>query len=640
MSAFGFSVPKGIRGLLAFILVALAFLSIPETAEADGVDQSCHVFNPCDDGLSCHPFIQKCYHSPRRKGEPCMAGYSCGSGLTCEAGSHVCRAPSKVGESCHATRPCASGLNCQPGVHKCYNVPRQVNQPCSAGYGCAAGLTCEAGSQTCRAPSKVGESCHATRPCASGLSCQPGVHKCYNVPRQEGQPCVAGHSCGPGLMCEAGSQICRRPGREGESCHATRPCGDGLTCEAGSHKCRAPSKVGESCHATRPCEDGLSCHPGVHKCFHHPRQAGESCSAGYPCGDVNFECKPVIQKCLPKSFDTTSNATCSAFKSDDLSTAAKDANVVMSYGFGSSSAVVVSASVEEGTVYGPDGEFGCYVTACFGGQTDINIASYGAFGMYYEWDDFAGQSVIIPAGASFPIIEVGGFTTTQVLSTDGAYIGNVNSLAIGVGLVPVQVGGMTCFTNVLDGNEGISEIETALEEAKTKAEAAEGSTDYEELAEAAPLVSLSPGEQAVIPIAEISPPPDSQVAWKVLNNYWKRDHIIHLSGHLPKAVPANASDANAQWGLQPVEGKPDTVRLFNRGTPHWYLHAADRGLSISTSGVGATAEWKKVPAWDGYYRLQSVHYPDRHLNIETGRLDASPIQPGWHSALWLDTPAN
>jgi len=96
----------------------------------------------------------------------------------------------KVGDTCHLTKPCGSGLSCAPGVQRCYHSPRQEGEPCVAGYGCGGNLTCEAGSQVCRAPGKLGDACHATRPCGSGLSCAPGVQRCYHSPRQVGEPCV------------------------------------------------------------------------------------------------------------------------------------------------------------------------------------------------------------------------------------------------------------------------------------------------------------------------------------------------------------------------------------------------------------------------------------------------------------------
>ncbi|MBL8325868.1 MAG: hypothetical protein JNJ89_13035 [Rubrivivax sp.] len=196
--------------LLQWLLVITWALVPAQRAEAAKLGQGCSVFYPCEDGLSCHPFVQKCFHVPRRESEPCMAGHGCGPGLNCEAGSQVCRAPGKSGEACHVTRPCGAGLSCQPGVHRCYAVPRAENEPCSAGFGCGPGLTCEAGSQVCRATGKVGDACHLTRPCGSGLSCQPGVQRCYHSPRAENEPCVAGYGCAAGLSCMAGKQVCEK----------------------------------------------------------------------------------------------------------------------------------------------------------------------------------------------------------------------------------------------------------------------------------------------------------------------------------------------------------------------------------------------------------------------------------------------
>ena len=200
----------GIRSFLALqFLLALAGCWLPvHPAQAARLGEGCSVFYPCESGLSCHPFVQKCFNVPRRETEPCMAGHGCADGLNCEAGSQVCRAPGKSGEACHVTRPCGPGLNCQPGVQRCYAVPRAENEPCSAGYGCGPGLSCEAGAQVCRATGKVGDACHLTRPCGSGLSCQPGVQRCYHQPRLENEPCVAGHGCTAGLSCSAGKQVC------------------------------------------------------------------------------------------------------------------------------------------------------------------------------------------------------------------------------------------------------------------------------------------------------------------------------------------------------------------------------------------------------------------------------------------------
>jgi len=200
---------RALRALvLPAIVACIGALAPMQAAEAAKLGEGCSLFYPCDAGLSCHPFVQKCFNVPRRESQPCMAGHGCADGLVCEAGSQVCRALGKSGEACHLTRPCAPGLSCQPGVHRCYSVPRAENEPCSAGFGCGPGLTCEAGAQVCRATGKVGDACHLTRPCGSGLSCQPGVQRCYHSPRLENEPCVAGFPCAAGLACKAGKQVC------------------------------------------------------------------------------------------------------------------------------------------------------------------------------------------------------------------------------------------------------------------------------------------------------------------------------------------------------------------------------------------------------------------------------------------------
>lgn len=109
------------RLLLTFAaaLFFAATFSAPAIASGKTGD-ACSLFYPCDEGLNCHPFVQKCFHVPRQYDEPCMAGFECGD-----------------------------GLSCQPGVHKCFHTERLENEPCSAGYDCAEGLNCKAGAQIC-----------------------------------------------------------------------------------------------------------------------------------------------------------------------------------------------------------------------------------------------------------------------------------------------------------------------------------------------------------------------------------------------------------------------------------------------------------------------------------------------------------
>lgn len=441
-------VPMGVPALAA-VCVAL-LLTAPGRAEAgcQGAGKGCSVFKQCCDGLSCQPLVQKCYHSPRQVGEPCSAGYGCGPGLTCEAGSQKCRGPGREGDPCHLTRPCG------------------------------AGLTCEAGTQRCKAPGRVGDGCHATRPCGPGLTCQPGVQKCFHSPRLEGEPCSLGFECGGALTCEAGSQVCRRPSQEGETCHATRPCGPGLTCEAGSQKCRAPGKLKDPCHLTRPCGEGLSCQPGVMKCYHQPRWPGEPCVAGHEC-KKGFSCQPFVQKCVAGKIDYSMGGLCDQLKVPELASLARDLKQTMTYSVGSSAGAGVMASIEQGTVYGRDGEFGCFITACAGLMSDAAIADFANFAAYNApYSKIAGWSAVTSGGGSFPIVEIGGgggqiWAAEEPRSVEDIvkknYLGSVVSLTFGVGVLPAQVATNACYTLVVDGKQTVASMAEAERQAKAKA---------------------------------------------------------------------------------------------------------------------------------------------------------------------------
>lgn len=83
-----------------------------------GYEQSCSVFDPCMNGLSCAPGHHECYSSPRQLFEPCSLGF-----------------------------PCDDGLSCEPHQQRCYHDKRLPFEPCSTvvGYGgtdCADGLEC------------------------------------------------------------------------------------------------------------------------------------------------------------------------------------------------------------------------------------------------------------------------------------------------------------------------------------------------------------------------------------------------------------------------------------------------------------------------------------------------------------------
>jgi hypothetical protein len=137
-----------VTGALCWAFAIVISLGAAPSFAKQGLGEGCSAFKPCGDGLSCQPGMQKCFHKPRKRDEPCVLGHGCGDGLTCEAGTQKCVGPGAVGDACHLTKPCGSGL------------------------------TCEAGRQKCVAPARDGESCHATKPCGSGLTCMPGSQTC------------------------------------------------------------------------------------------------------------------------------------------------------------------------------------------------------------------------------------------------------------------------------------------------------------------------------------------------------------------------------------------------------------------------------------------------------------------------------
>jgi hypothetical protein len=541
-----------------------------------------------------------------------LAGQSCG----------------KTGDGCSFFSQCCDGFSCQPFLQKCYHSPRLEGEPCMAGYGCADGLTCEAGTHVCRAPGRQGDPCHATRP------------------------------CGDGLTCEAGTHVCRGPGREGDPCHATRPCGGGLTCEAGTHVCRAPSGVGEACHATRPCADGLSCQPGVHKCYHVPRWPNEPCVAGHEC-QPGFTCAPFVQKCMPGELDLSSSALCSSLRVPELSDAARKAGIAMSYSGGGAAAVGVFESIESGGVYGEQGQFGCFVTVCGGVQTDISISTYGTFGMYNSWNDFAGLSFVTTQGASLPLVEFGGFTTAQVLSTEGKLIGSANSLSIGAGLLPVQAGGLSCCTIVAEPNQQVNALASGIETCRQQIAGLIGSSpsapsDPVPVPAAAPAVAPAAPSGLSATLAEAPP--------QEVNQTWNRRPVFPsevFEGNWAdgRNITALAWDGE-QWTVAMTGNLPWTHQVWRAGPefPQQYIQEQWNQDSRITSLAHGQGLWAIVMSqgtgWTSQSYLTDAAFPaaaiaeqgaaGNHITEMAygpgGWVVVVSGNTGWGEQVWLSRP--
>ena len=125
--------------------------------------------------------------------------------------------------------------------------------------------------------------------------------------------------------------------------------------------CQPPKKVGQLCNLIwTACETGLLCMP-------------VEVEIG---GDMR--CFPIPSN--PAEFLTT--AVCQSMHIPYIHQQAISQGRTISYGAGGGAAAIVGTSIEVGVAYGRDGCFGCYMTGCIGGETDINVNVYAATGHF------------------------------------------------------------------------------------------------------------------------------------------------------------------------------------------------------------------------------------------------------------------
>lgn len=411
-------------------LLASALWSGPAEAGPAQRGEACGPGRQCAAGLSCTPFVQKC-EGPGRVDEPCGPGRPCASGLTCVPGVQRCKGPGQRGDACGPGRQCAGDLVCDATKLKCR--PRgAAGDTCNPTRPCQPGLHCDASSFTCKGAGAVGQSCNPSRPCGAGLSCHPGAQRCYHQPRHLSEPCGPTEPCKDDLLCSAiadGPQRCYEPADEGESCDK-KACGGGLVCAPTDRGkvCRRHTGLGERCRRNSDCEDGMVC-------------------------------SGVFERCAPKKIDLDAGraAACNTFLSEGQARFAKDVGRTVAFGTGAAAAALSGAADETGVVYGPNGEFGCYVAHCDGALTDATVAVYAVAGFFSKWTDFAGHARLVSQGASVPFVEIG-FTTGQVLNMQDKLIGTVDSLSNGVGIMPIQAGVMGCVTHVIGPGEDITTL--------------------------------------------------------------------------------------------------------------------------------------------------------------------------------------
>lgn len=174
----------------------------------------------------------------------------------------------------------------------------------------------------------------------------------------------------------------------------------------------------------------------------------QPCQVGY---------KGVGPVCWLESLTIGSIATeaCDRLRVPFMSALAGELGEALTFGVGLGVSVYAAASVELGLAYGSEGEFGCYISGCGGFTTGgLSIAAYVTAGLYSEFDDIAGASTVVSAGAAIGIpetpISFGG--TASAVSNQSGIIGATVSASVSLGEptpISFAVSEMFCETAVL-----------------------------------------------------------------------------------------------------------------------------------------------------------------------------------------------
>ncbi|MCA9691802.1 MAG: discoidin domain-containing protein [Myxococcales bacterium] len=185
---------------------------------------------------------------------------------------------------------------------------------------------------------------------------------------------------------------------------------------------------------------------------------GEEIDAGLCYGQCDPGYYGVGPVCWRDDITVESIATdaCDLLRIPLFSQLAEEGDVALTSGVGLGVAAGTSATAEIGVAYGADGEFGCYVTGCVGLAAEMSVGVYGALGSYYEFSSIAGDAFVADVGFSFGIpntpITLGG-DLGRVTDMNAQEIGGTISASVGLGPSPVSmsVNGLTCHTEVLQG---------------------------------------------------------------------------------------------------------------------------------------------------------------------------------------------
>jgi hypothetical protein len=320
-----------------------------------------------------------------------------------------------------------------------------ASSPVARGQSCQNQFTIDACNVACSTTGDVcGFLCGATRTACEAAcdvvfdTCEFGCNAC-----DVGCDVCCATTCFPG-SCGACRDACT-------DCHngcsgARGPCKnlcrldcDNCTfdCKAGCPDCNPFRKIGESCF------------PAI-----------DDCAPELICWPATFSDSSAFQ-CFPgEALDLSDDAVCRAMYSRDLHNGAMGANLALSYGAGASAGVVGSGSVEVGTVYDPDGCFGCYTQTCLGAESNVEVNAFAAVGQYESFDEFPGEGFVEIGSAGVAVVSL---TVGQVISTDGQIVGATEALAFGPSLVPITLGLYFCntavnFVGCLDADGDLVEV--------------------------------------------------------------------------------------------------------------------------------------------------------------------------------------
>ncbi len=240
---------------------------------------------------------------------------------------------------------------------------------------------------------------------------------------------------------------------QGKSCESPKTCKVAATCNV-ANRCEvaAECSIAKECNIAASCEIANTCDVQICK---QTAPGGQCTPLLAECDIEGFSCQvsadAEVFRCLPnydKDLAVQDEAVCRALFVDGMSDMAREAGNTLAFSAGSSASVGVRGSIEVGTVYGEDGEYGCFVATCEGFETDIQISDFANLGAYVNWEAFAGESQTFTFGASIPEIEIGVSTTSVLDAQFETYIGQVDSVSLGLGVAPAQASYAACTTTV------------------------------------------------------------------------------------------------------------------------------------------------------------------------------------------------